>query len=341
MDKSGRPSTTDRLRTQIEAGEYEHITASLERLEGAEGRAKQEALRQLRAVGNEKLRAISEHSPALTPFLVDDERPVRLATAKLFVALAEVRAERLDAVVPALADRLADEEEFYYVRARSAEALGYIARAHPEMVASPETLADLRVGLSFDEPEVKEKLAKALEYVAGGDPRRLRHHVPTLGDHLSDENELVRYHLATALVIVGCEYPERLAAVTDALGARLVDENAFIRGRAAEALGVFARRACEACDERALPTATLGEMATDDEEESFAANRARFAREAVDATGKPASSDEIGSVSGVRATTSEAVDEITAPETDGECPLCGFELPRDGPKMCPQCGAPY
>jgi hypothetical protein len=53
-------------------------------------------------------------------------------------------------VVDALAERLADDEEFYYVRARSAEALGYVAVDSPEGVTDPETLADLRIGLEFD-----------------------------------------------------------------------------------------------------------------------------------------------------------------------------------------------
>lgn len=49
-------------------------------------------------------------------------------------------------------------------------------------------LADLRIGLSFDVPKVKEKLVK------------------TLADYL-DENVLVRYHLSTVLAVVGCKHP--------------------------------------------------------------------------------------------------------------------------------------
>jgi HEAT repeat protein len=62
------------------------------------------------------------------------------------------------------------EDEFYYVRARCAEALGYIAVETPEAVTDPDILADLRIGLAFDEPEGKEKLAKALAHVALGGP---------------------------------------------------------------------------------------------------------------------------------------------------------------------------
>jgi HEAT repeat protein len=78
--------------------------------------------------------------PACEALLKDDERSVRLTTAKLFVAAAEADPDAVVPMVPALADRLADDEEFYYVRARSAEALGYVALEHPDIVASPEML---------------------------------------------------------------------------------------------------------------------------------------------------------------------------------------------------------
>lgn len=103
----------------------------------------------------------------------DEGRAIRLTTAKLFVALAQSEPPAVLPVVDMRADRLADDEEFYYVRARCAEALGYTAVDSPEEVTNPETLADLRIGLSFDESEVKEKLAKALAYVALGNPGRL------------------------------------------------------------------------------------------------------------------------------------------------------------------------
>jgi hypothetical protein len=101
---------------------------------------------------------------------------VRLTTAKLFVAAAETHSNAVVAMVPALAERLTDGEEFYYVHARSEEALGYAALDHPDTVTSPELLADLRIGLSFDEPVMNEMLAEALEHVALGDPGRLTHH---------------------------------------------------------------------------------------------------------------------------------------------------------------------
>ena len=97
----------------------------------------------------------------------------------------------------------------------------------PRWSATPEILADFRIGLSFDEPEVKEKLAKALEYVALADPSRLRHQVPSLAEHLDDEDKLVRYHPCTTLVAVGSEHPAKLVEAQVALGERLDDENPY------------------------------------------------------------------------------------------------------------------
>jgi HEAT repeat protein len=274
--------------------------------------------------------------PTCERLLTDDDRSVRLTTAKLFVAVA---ADAPDAVVPAvssLAERLADDDEFYYVRARSAEALGYVALEHPEEVGSPEILADLRVGLAFDEPEVKEKLAKALEFVALANPKRLRHQLPKLADHLDDESDLVRYHLTTALLAVGCAYPERLEGVQSHLDARLADENAHVRGRAAEALGVFARETGEALS---VSEQAVERLTTDGE--SFVRRRARFAlASSQNAPSSADGSESIGTLTGVRSTTASALEAITAPDGDGGCPHCGLDLPEPGPPMCPRCGTP-
>jgi HEAT repeat protein len=198
-------------------------------------------------------------------------------------------------------------------------------------------LADLRVGLSFDEPEVKEKLAKALEHVALGNPDRLRHKVSSLAEHLDDESELVRYHLCTALVVIGCAYPAKLADASEAVTGRLSDENPHVRGRAAEALGLLAG---SAPDETAISAADVPDVG--DEAEPFVADRVRFARTAFAEGGREGETpEEIGTVEGIRGTTDEVVEEITSLDGDGECPHCGLSLPENGPPMCPQCGAPY
>jgi HEAT repeat protein len=264
--------------------------------------------------------------------LDDEDRTVRLRTVKLFVTLADATPKAATPGVDALADRLADDDEFYFVRARAAEALGYLALDRPDAVVSPEVLADLRIGLRFDEPEVKRKLAKALELVALGNPRRLRHHVASLGDHLADDDPLVRYHLGTALVAVGVECPEALDACADALVERLADDEEYVRGRAAEAIGLLARS-----NDDAMPEATVDALSIHSDE-AFVRERVRFARAALSGDA-PDGSDGVGSLDGVRSTTRAAADAVRRPDGDG-CRQCGLDLPESVPPMCPRCGTP-
>lgn len=322
--------TTDELSALLRDGEYEDATDCLAQF--ADDEARRRALNTLRDLADDNPDAVAGVTDALTTFLTDDERAFRLSAAKLFVALADAEPNTVVPVADALADRLADDDEFYFVRARCAEALGYVALDHPDAVGSPALLADLRVGLEFDEPEVREKLAKALEGVALGDPDRLRHRVEGLAEHLDDGSALVRYHLVSALVAVATNHPGRLAPVADALTDRLGDESAHVRGRAAEAFGLLARADADAT----IPTEALADALDD---EAFVAERARFALDAADAGGPGDVSDAVGTRAGVRRTTEEAVAELTAP--DGECPHCGLALPSSGgPPICPQCGAP-
>lgn len=335
MDDEIEVRSADRLTDLLTSDGENTVREYLDHLETAGTGTRKTAMRALRRLAAERPRLLAPVLDALTPFLTDEERSVRLTTAKVFVAVAEAAPDVAVASVDQLADRLGDEDEFYYVRARSAEALGYVALEHPGTVASPELVADLRIGLSFDEPEVKEKLAKALEYVALGDPDRLRHQVPNLAEHLDDDHEFVRYHLSTAVVAIGCPYPERLTDVTDTLAARLSDddENPYIRGRAAEALGLIARAEPDAVSSDGFP-------GTEDVEESFAVERLRFARGALAGEeSTEAIPDDVGTVEAVRETTEDVVAELTAP--DGECPHCGLTLPENGPPTCPHCGAPY
>ncbi|MFC6723358.1 HEAT repeat domain-containing protein [Halobium palmae] len=337
MEESDRSPLIEDLLGLIEEDANEEASIRLEELDGEDAEDRKRVLQALRRVADDDPTALSSHLSALTPFLTDDERSIRLTTAKLFVAVAEANPDAVVPVCSALADRLADEDEFYYVRARSAEALGYVALEQPEAVASPDVLADLRIGLSFDEPEVKEKLAKALEFVALGNPRRLRHQVSNLAEQFDDENELVRYHLCTAVAVVGCEYPDALGDARAGLVDRLDDENAFVRGRAAEALGSLERTGIESTS---IPEAELASLA--DDEESFVTERARFVLDALDEREGPNTIPaEVGTAEGIRRTTDHVVEEITSPDGDGECPHCGIALPERGPPMCPRCGAPY
>lgn len=324
----------DRLAALV-ADETGQAVEGLDGVAAADPDDRKRALRAVLGIAEERPTALEGAVAPLAAFLTDDERAVRLTTAKSFVALARSDPALVVPCVASLADRLADEDEFYYVRARCAEALGYVAHEYPDEVASPETLADLRVGLSFEDPAVTEKLAKALAGVALGDPRRLRHQVATLAEHLDDDSDLVRYHLATALVAVGSASPTRLADAADALAARLDDDEAHVRGRAAEALGLLASAADV---EASLPEGRLADLCDDDEQ--FVARRARFALDAARGDPGDAAATPVGTVESVRSTTEAAAESVASPGEDGECPQCGLSLPADGPPMCPRCGAP-
>lgn len=335
MSEPDQPPTPDHLTDLLDKGDHEEALASLNRLDVADADTRKRALRAVRSVAEDRPKAVEKLTTPLSPFLTDEDRSVRLTTAKLFVTLAQSGPGIVLPVVDSLADRLADDEEFYYVRARCAESLGYVAVESPEAVTDPETLADLRVGLEFDEPEVKEKLAKALAYVALGDSSRLRHQVTSLVDHLDDDNELVRYHLCTALVVIGCEHPEKLADTTAALRERLTDENPYVRGRTAEALGLVAESDVEIEADLALDDVD----AEDDETPSFLTDRLHFCRRRLDDAQSVAAPDGVGTTQSIRDGTEAVVEEMLSPD-DGECPHCGLDLSDGGPPTCPRCGAP-
>ena len=333
MTERNRPPTPDRLVSLLDEGDDE-AAASLDRLGAGDADARKRALRALRDAADDRPDRFEGLVPSLAPFLTDEDRAVRLTTAKLFVALARSAPAIALPATDALAARLADDGEFYYVRARCAEALGYVAVDSPEAVAAPETLADLRVGLEFDEPEVRAKLAKALAHVALGDPSRLRHRVDSLAGHLGDGDELVRYHLCTALVVVGAEHPGKLVGATDALRERLTDESPHVRGRAAEALGLLAES-----DAAVGPRPAVDEDGGADEAPQFLTDRLRFLRRRLDGARTEDASAAVGTVESVRDGTEAAVAEMTSSD-EGACPHCGLDLSDGGPPMCPRCGTP-
>lgn len=336
MDEDN-PPLHDRLREFLRGGVEQQMFALDDSLEAASLDDKKAVLHSLKQLVDSGATTFEPLLPVLTMLLEADDRAVRLTTAKLLVSIAEAEPETVLPLVSVLTERLSDEEEFYYVRARAAEALGYVALERSDGVASPEVVADLRVGLSFDEPEVKQKLAKALEYVALGDPRRLRYHVEDLAEQLSDEDELVRYHICTALAGVGAQYPERLAGAADELSARLDDECSFVRGRAAEALGQLAD---EGDEQVAVAESRLVELIESDE--SFVVTRARYAYSHTGAGGSTSEMPTgIGTIERIRETTADIAKEIESPDDDGGCPHCGLSLLENGPPMCPRCGGPY
>jgi len=335
MSDSDQPPPPDHLSELLREGTHEETLACLDRLGAADTEIRKRALRAVRDVAAEWPHSVKELVDPLSTFLTDEDRAVRLTTAKLFVVLAQSESTVVLPAIDVLADRLTDEEEFYYVRARCAEALGYVAVEAPEAVTDPETLADLRIGLEFDEPEVKEKLAKALAYVALGDASRLRHQVSSLVAHLDDENELVRYHLCTALVVVGCEYPEKLTGAVDALQECLTDENPYVQGRAAEGLGLLAGTDVGVEFDPVLDGLDI----TDEDSPSFLTERVQFCRRRLADEETGASPDGVATIESIRDGTDDVVEAMKTPD-DGECPHCGLALPESGPPMCPRCGAP-
>jgi HEAT repeat protein len=330
MSEPDKPPTPDRLAALLEEGDHEGAVGCLGRLGAADAETRKRALRVVRDVAGEPSASSEELAGALSTFLTDEDRAVRLTTAKLFVTLGQSKPGAVLPAVSSLADRLADDEEFYYVRARSAEALGYVALESPGAVSDPGILADFRIGLSFDGPEVTEKLAKALECVALGDPDRLRHRLSSLVAHLDDGNALVRYHLCTVLVAVGCAHPAKLTDARAALAERLTDESPYVRGRAAEALGLLSRSGSD----DAVP-AVDGVDPGEDEAQAFVTERVQFARDRGDDR-----YEGVGTVESIRRGTDEIVEAITSPDGDEACPHCGLELPDAGPPTCPRCGAP-
>jgi len=334
MSDPEQPPSPDRLTTLLEEAPYEEVVACLDRLGAADAETRKRALRAVRNSIEDSPSDLEELATPIAAFLTDEDRAVRLTTAKLFVTLAELEPATVLPTVDALAERLADDEEFYYVRARCAEALGYVAVDSPEDVTDPETLADLRIGLAFDEPEVKEKLAKALAFVALGDPDRLRHQVDSLAEHLDDDNDLVRYHLCTALVVIGCAYPRKLDDATPALRERL-DDDPYVRGRAAEALGLLA--GSDVATEWRSDTGVSA--VEDDDAPSFLTDRVRFYRRQLSTEQSGSAPDDVATIESVRAGTDDVVAEMTTPD-EGECPHCGLALSESGPPMCPRCGAP-
>ncbi|MFW5940023.1 MAG: HEAT repeat domain-containing protein [Halolamina sp.] len=329
MDDSTH-SRIERLRRSIQDGNYADAAAAL-RAVGSTADDRQPVLRAVRDLAGERPARVAPLLPELSSFLTDDERAVRLTAAKLFVTIARSLPSAVRSSVDVLGERLADESEFYYVRARSAEALGYVAMEHPE-VASPKLLADLRVGLSFDEPEVREKLAKALAAIAIGNPDRLSHHVSNLADHLDDENDLVRYHLCTALAVVGCVSPSTLTDASTALTERSADENPYVRGRAAEALGLLAETGSPGI------AAFADALPEPNGMEPFEADRVRFARDAL--AGESSAEATVGSVEAIRETTADVEESVDAPERTHTCPHCGLSQQEAGPPTCPRCGVP-
>jgi HEAT repeat protein len=328
-----QPPSPEQLADLLTEENHERVVASLDRLPAAEADVRKRVLRALRGVAEDQPRSLDGIAEPLTRFLTDDDRAVRLTAAKLFVAVAQRAPAVALPAIEALGARVADDEEFYYVRARCAEVLGYVALEYPDAVGDPAILAEFRVGLKFEEPAVTEKLAEALSHVALGDPDRLRHHVGSLADHLAADSELVRYHLCTAIAATGCGHPAALADAEGPLRNCLTDENSYVRGRAAEALALLAGAT-------GMGSIEAGDSGTGDDYPTFTEVRTLALEELLAGDRDGSLPPGIGTVDGIRAGAGDIAAAIRSAAGDEECPHCGITLPEDGPPTCPQCGAP-
>ncbi|WP_254542928.1 HEAT repeat domain-containing protein [Halomarina pelagica] len=333
-DADARPP--DSVRTAIEAGDWDAVASLIDGPDAEPLETRRERVRALKPVVEGRSDLHEHLAPLLRPLLDDEDRSIRLTATKHLVDVAAATPRAVAPVAPALTERLRDD--FYFVRARSAEALGLLARRRPDAIDSTTVLARLVVGLSFDEPEVERKMAKALADVAIGEPRALRYLVSDLVDHLDAEDDLVRYHLVTALAAVATAHPGDVRAATAALTARLDDEVPFVRGRAAEALGLIAGPRPDS-----IAPAADRLAARSDDEDAFVAERARFARNRVeddpDANGDRGG---IGTLRGIADGTESIAEEIANPSPDDgrACPRCGEGVDAR-PPFCPACGVPF
>lgn len=112
MNEPNQPPTPDHLSELLREGTHEVTVACIERLGAADTDTRKRALRALRDVAAERPRSVEDLIDPLSTFLTDEDRAVRLTTAKLFVTLAQSEPSIVLPAVDVLADRLADEDEW-------------------------------------------------------------------------------------------------------------------------------------------------------------------------------------------------------------------------------------
>ncbi|WP_247010629.1 HEAT repeat domain-containing protein [Halorientalis litorea] len=112
MDDSARQSSPDRLSTLIETGQFDAASTALDRVRTADPETPKKAIRRVTECGEEG-RTVTPLLSSLVGFLGDEQRAVRLTTAKALVTVAEAEPETATDAVSTLADRLADDDESY------------------------------------------------------------------------------------------------------------------------------------------------------------------------------------------------------------------------------------
>jgi len=261
--------------------------------------------------------------PVIETLLSDPERSVRLTAVK---AVVDIASESPGEVRP-LAERLDDllYDEFYFVRGRSAEAVGYLVHEYPGAEGVPPTVAvTLFDALSLDEPEVRRKVAKAISMVACSRPEDVLPNAEEVLDHADDSDPVVRYHLLTTLVALALRSPSEMEPHASDVEPFLEDENPYVRGRAVEFLGLVGSGVPDDLESR-------DEHRTD-EAKKFERLRVEWALDGDE--------DDEDVVESLHAETDEKVRGVEREASDTTlCPNCGEPVP-DTP-TCPRCGAPH
>lgn len=97
MEEGTDPATAERVAKPFDEQAEDVVRRHIERLETTATEDRKSVLQGLRRYADEQPNRFAPFLAALTPFLTDEERSIRLTTAKLFVAVAEADS---DAVVP-------------------------------------------------------------------------------------------------------------------------------------------------------------------------------------------------------------------------------------------------
>jgi len=89
MSEPEQPPTPDRLTSLLKEGNHEETVACLDRLGAADAETRKRSLRAVRDIAEEPTYSFDGLVGPLSTFLTDEDRAVRLTTAKLFVTLAQ------------------------------------------------------------------------------------------------------------------------------------------------------------------------------------------------------------------------------------------------------------
>jgi len=99
MDDSRQPPSIDQLEVRFEEEPREWLVTWVERLTESDAGMRKATLRTLRQFAERQPAALEPILTTLALFLTDEERSIRLTTAKLFVVVAEAEPDAVESVV--------------------------------------------------------------------------------------------------------------------------------------------------------------------------------------------------------------------------------------------------